>query len=200
MRYPADIRGVRFGKWVALAQAKPSLAGKTQWTCVCDCGTQRVVRRNLLVSRTSQSCGCSRKRHGMTGSRIWKVWEGMIERFDRKKSISYKYYGGRGIGVCSRWRLFENFFEDMGQAPSGKSLDRLDNSKGYSKDNCRWATARDQMRNRRDSIYLSYRGRRLHLNEWSEITGIKKVTLDARLRNGWSVERTLETPPQRRSK
>ncbi len=86
-------------------------------------------------------------RHGMVGPRTYKSWRKMKERCNRKKSPSYKNYGGKGIGYDPRWELFTNFYADMGDCPSGFSIDRIDNTKGYSKDNCKWSDSTEQNRN-----------------------------------------------------
>ena len=85
----------------------------------------------------------------MTGTRTYRIWCSMWTRCTNPKAIGWKYYGGRGIKVCKRWERFENFLKDMGVAPDDRSIDRKDNDKGYSKSNCRWATAVEQRRNRR---------------------------------------------------
>jgi len=84
-----------------------------------------------------------RFKHGMSRAPIYRVWAAMITRCSDPKYKKYKYYGGRGITVCDRWLRFENFYEDMGERPSGLQIDRIDNDKGYSPDNCRWVTAKE---------------------------------------------------------
>lgn len=133
--------------------------------------------------------------HGKFGTRIHKIWDGMIQRCHNPKSRDFKNWGARGITVSDRWRRFENFYADMGDAPTDRSLDRIDNNKGYSKENCRWATWKMQHRNRRNNRFLEYRGQSKTMAEWIEITGIKKATFEWRIHNGWSVEKTIETTP-----
>lgn len=87
--------------------------------------------------------------HGMAGTPIYQIWASMIQRCTNSKDKDYKDYGARGITVCKEWLKFEAFFSDMGHRPEGRSLDRRENDKGYSKDNCRWATAVEQANNRR---------------------------------------------------
>jgi len=91
-------------------------------------------------------------KHGMSRSRVYRCWANMIQRCTYKKHIGYKHYGGRGIGVCKKWLKFENFYEDMGDIPTDKSLDRIDNDKGYSKSNCRWACRSLQASNKKKKI------------------------------------------------
>jgi hypothetical protein len=103
---------------------------------------------------------------------------------------AYKDYGGRGIKVCDRWlESYKNFYEDMGDRPDGMSIERIDNNRGYSPDNCKWATSSEQNNNRRN-VHI-YKGRTI--SDWSEITGIKKSTIRARLRDyGWGWERAIK--------
>lgn len=95
----------------------------------------------------SANPGQFKKRHGMSGTKTHEAWRGMTKRCRDKNNLYYHRYGGRGIKVCKSWLKFENFYRDMGVAPKDKSLDRIDNNKGYSKSNCRWATIKEQNRN-----------------------------------------------------
>jgi hypothetical protein len=124
----------------------------------CDCGKKKVVSVRDLWYGGTKSCGCLRdekssKRwthHGQWGTRIHHIWIGMIQRTTNKKSPAYKNYGGRGITVCKRWRKFENFFADMKKGyRKNLSIDRINNDKGYSPKNCRWATRKQQNNNTR---------------------------------------------------
>ena len=102
-----------------------------------------------------KSCGCApppNKTHGMWNTPTYKTWEMMIQRCCNSKYEKFQYYGGRGISVCRRWRLFANFFHDMGIRPDGLTLERIDNEAGYKPSNCRWATRAEQMLNTRRSI------------------------------------------------
>lgn len=133
--------------------------------------------------------------HGKFGTSEHKAWENMRNRCNWKKHPRYKDWGGRGIKVCPEWdnpNGFVRFLKDMGEKPSpNHTLERKDNSKGYSKDNCYWATTREQSINRRSNIRLTANGYTLTMLEWSETLNINKVTLSSRLRRGWSVEEAL---------
>jgi hypothetical protein len=104
----------------------------------------------------------------------------------------HKDYAGRGIAVCARWFSFENFLADMGERPEGKTLERCDVNGNYEPSNCRWATRAEQQNNRRDSVVIEYAGVRRTIKDWAELLGIKKVTLDFRIRRGWTPQRALE--------
>ena len=123
------------------------------------------------------------------------AWVHMRQRCNNPKNTSFRYYGGRGIRVCDRWDSFENFLADVGVRPStDHSLDRYPNQKGnYEPGNVRWATRADQNRNRSNTRFYEFQGRRLTLGQWANETGVSKGTLWFRLRVGWSIERTLTT-------
>lgn len=150
-----------------------------------------------MVQNQDSKTGLFVKTHGMWRSPEYRVWSWMLERCYYKRSKCYGNYGGRGITVCHRWRRsFEAFYEDMGQKPSkGHSIERVDNNRGYCKENCKWATVLEQANNKRTSRYLTFRGETKTMTQWSRATGIKKATIWYRLTvSGWDVERSLTTP------
>lgn len=132
-------------------------------------------------------------------SRYKKDWynsyRSMMSRCYNEKSANYKYYGGKGIGVCDEWHDFDNF-DKWASATfvSGYSLDRIDNSKDYSPSNCRWATKSEQANNKTNTNYLTYNGETHTITEWAKITGINRSTLNNRYWRGWSVEDILTSP------
>lgn len=119
----------------------------------------------------------------------------MIQRCEDEKHPSFKDYGAVGVQVCDRWRLFENFLEDIGERPSGTTLDRIDGEKGYSKDNCRWATPVEQAANTKQAVLLTFQGETWPIAEWARRTGIRRATIQFRLKQGWSVEKALTLKP-----
>lgn len=155
-----DLSGKIFGRWTVIRRGPNSRSGHTRYFCKCECGNEVLVYSvNLTRGVTSHCTSCSARLknnyHGMSESKTYSVYIQMIERCHNPNHKFYSYYGKRGIYVCERWQAgFKNFLEDMGEVPEGLSLDRIDNEKGYSKENCRWTTKKEQQRNRRNSIRI----------------------------------------------
>ena len=118
----------------------------------------------------------------------------MRQRCRWKRDSHYKYYGAIGVTVCARWDSFSNFLADMGERPEGKTLDRIDNSKGYEPSNCRWATKEEQDDNKKNATIISALGRTQTLRSWAQETGLSTHAIRSRIRRGWSVEKALTTP------
>ena len=127
---------------------------------------------------------------GGTLSRTYTTWAMMKNRCKNKNAPNYPRYGGRGITYCERWDHFDNFLTDMGERPIGKTLDRIDTNGQYSPENCRWSSVKDQQRNTRTTVFISYKGETRCLSEWAEILGVKKFTLIYRLKH-WPIEHAL---------
>lgn len=182
----------------------PSGQKQTHWVCVCDCGNTATIRQCNIVSRGQISCGCQKgrlitekkTRHGKTGTSIYYRWWNMLRRCEDPKVKSFQDYGARGITVCERWHLFDNFLTDMGEPPGPEyTLEREDNENGYSPDNCVWSTRIHQQRNTRANRFIMFGGETKTLAEWSEVLKIKSKTLAARIDvYGWSVEKSFTTP------
>ncbi len=201
----ADISiGSRFTRWTV--SSSPFKIKAHQFvSCRCDCGTVKPVRVSKLREGTSKSCGCWRNdnltTHGMTAkatrrdSHEYWIWNMIVQRCRNPTVRNWADYGGRGIDVCERWLLFENFYADMGPRPSEKhSIERRDNASGYRKDNCYWATRLEQGKNKRNNRLLSAFGKTQHLAEWSREFGIQHPTILYRLRAGWPTEAAISTP------
>jgi hypothetical protein len=153
-----DITGKRFGRWTVRAiWPQRNAWGQARWSCRCDCGAERIVCGTHLRRGLSTSCGCrareisrERAKHGLTRTRIYRCWQNMKRRCFNPQHPQYANYGARGIGVCEPWYAdVRNFHADVGDPPPGKSLDRIDNNRGYEPGNVRWATAIEQARNQR---------------------------------------------------
>lgn len=121
----------------------------------CECKQRKVLRIDHVASGRTGNCGCryGASTHRMSGTKVYRVWQGMVHRCHNKNAANFDRYGGRGIKVCDEWRdSFECFFEDMGSPESPDlQLDRIDNNQGYSKKNCRWVTRKENMMNRRNT-------------------------------------------------
>ncbi len=204
-----DLTGSTFGHWAVLGEPKKKGANLWwNWKCRCTCGTTIYVSANKLRSGKSQSCGCvanlahtgNRSTHCRTHTSEYGSWTHMRTRCQNPNSDCYGDYGERGITVCERWaNSFENFLADMGEKPSRKhSLDRIDNDKGYSPDNCRWASSKEQARNKRTSRMITYNGETLALADWAERLGISFRTIASRLDLGMSVDEALTRPVKKR--
>ena len=146
---------------------------------------------------TAQLSSISNQTHGMSGSRTYRIWDGMIQRTTNPNSAIAPHYIGRGIGVCDSWRDFSNFLADMGVAPLGLTLERVDNEKGYSPGNCKWATPKEQANNTRRNKNITAFGKTQSLTMWANELGIAADTLKWRLNNCHDIEKALLTPARR---
>jgi len=167
-----DLLGRKFEKLTIISIFKQP--PNTQYLCKCDCGNEKIAFRRYLLHGQTISCGCIRKSsphlfkktHGLIKTKAYQSWQAMKNRCLNKNNKFFKNWGGRGITICNKWlESFENFFEDMGDRPKGMSLERIDNNKGYYKDNCKWIPKENQSKNRRGNIYLNINGEILTARE-----------------------------------
>lgn len=190
--------GKRFGLLTVSQYAGKDKYGKSLWNCVCDCGKEIITLANTLISNKAISCGsCSKKSRTKPYRKtpLYRKYWSMIDRCQNKSSKVWDRYGGRGIKVCERWRKsFDAFVEDMGVPEPKMTLERIDNNKGYSPENCRWATMQEQQRNRRDTVWLTFNGKTKCLADWAETLSVSPQAIGYRLRSGYSVEEALSKP------
>lgn len=190
-----DMYGKKFGRLTVVSRTANSKNREARWNCLCDCGEMSTPRGSDLRRGTAASCGClSRERsttHGMRNSGAYQSWKSMRSRCSNQKHNQFSRYGGRGIKICERWSTFAAFFEDMGSPPPGHTLDRIDNDGNYESSNCRWATQKEQQRNRSSNVYLEVDGDSKLLIEWSEILGIPYSRICWRRCHNWPDDEVL---------
>lgn len=185
-----DITGQRFGRLVAVSVHTKASRQKrgvhTRWLCQCDCGKKHIVNLQCLKSGDTQSCGClwweaitthgHASHYNTTGT--YNSWKSMKRRCSDTNFHQYKDYGGRGITVCERWSLFDNFLADMGPRPKGHSIERINNDEGYTPDNCKWILNREQHQNKRPA-------------QRNPMTAAHKASISAALRLHYTIQRQL---------
>lgn len=170
--------------------------------CKCDCGNVTTPYVSNVTRSHTTSCGCHRKKriiesitkHGKSRTKAYSVWNNMRSRCKNKNVRCYKNYGGRGITVCDSWEKFENFLRDMGEPEPWQSLERIDNEKGYSPDNCVWADATTQANNTRKNVYLEVDGVSKTIAQWAKEYGLPYNRIALRIKAGWSHEDAVKTP------
>lgn len=199
-----DLTGSRFGRLVVSGLASSTLSGVT-WECVCACGNKGTFQSGHLKSGTTKSCGCLQREktmarsltHSGTRDKLYGVWKNMKTRCSNKSVRGYKDYGGRGIKVCDRWSEYANFRADMASTwRPGLTIDRRDNDGPYSPDNCRWSSAVEQGRNKRNNRLFEFMGEIKCISELAESFKINHYTVINRIKRGWSIERALTTTPR----
>lgn len=199
-----------FGRWTVVTA---NIKRNERWSCECscECGNVGIVRNAKLLSGKSKSCGCLRDEnlttHGATRRCIRKdsheywIWNTIVQRCTNPKVKNWHDYGGRGITVCDRWLAYENFIYDMGKRPTtGHSIERKDNSAGYSPENCHWATRPEQARNKRNNRIIELFGRKQHLAGWAREYGIGHTLIISRIKRGWTVLDAVTTKPKQTSR
>lgn len=209
-----DINGKRFGKLTVIREGdkkvKPCGSPVKMWICKCDCGNTTLVSTSDLNNGHTTSCGCVKRgmlgnitrKHGMTKTRIYKIYRGMISRCYSKSNPHYDLWGGRGIKICDEWlgeHGFENFMEwSMNNGyENGLSIDRIDNNGNYEPLNCRWTTWIVQANNTRKNIYVTYKGKTQSLPDWCRELGLEYNMIYLRYKRGWDTEKMFNQPKRK---
>lgn len=203
-----DLTGQRFGMLTVICRNGTSSDKQALWECKCDCGKVHFVRGRDLRSGHTKTCGCksheltnaAKITHGQSDSRVYGIWRAMRSRCYLPSVKEYKNYGGRGITVCDEWRNDFQAFYDWAMAngyAEDLTIERKDVNGNYEPSNCRWVTNKEQQNNKRNNHLLEYNGEIHTITEWSEITGIKKTTIERRINKyGWSIEKSLTKKPR----
>lgn len=213
MSKPIDLTGERYGRLTVTKCIGKDKYGRLMWRCQCDCGKESVVQSGNLRSGHTKSCGCledenrkimgkiSRKTHGETHTRLFNIWQSMLERC-YTNGIGLKNYGERGIFVCDEWREFQRFRDwakETGYSETAIrgecTLERKNVNGPYSPENCRWATNKEQQNNRRNNFFITFRGKTQTLKQWTEELDLPYGTIRSRIKYlGWSIEDAFCVP------
>ena len=197
-----DLAGQRFGNLVAINYVGKK-SNNILWHCKCDCGNETDVHYGNLISGHTKSCGCSREKHGMKNTRLYRIWANMKARCYYKKCVDYKDYGQRGIRVCDTWKnsfvafnkwAFENGYdENLGKWEC--TIERINVNGNYEPSNCKWVTIKEQANNKTNNVFITYKGETKTLPMWAEILDLPYKTIYSRIKyRKWSVEDAFETP------
>jgi hypothetical protein len=199
--------------WIGLTNNRLTVIAEIDSISVrvsCLCGNIKIIQKDHFKDGHTKSCGCiraERKRpvrtepvkvfpkyvHRNEDLSLWDTWQGMRQRCYNPKCKRYSQYGGRGITVCERWKNFDAFFEDVSPRPKVMTLDRVDNDKGYSPDNFRWATVKEQNNNKQQTLKVTVHGKTMSLKEASKILPKSYSALLARKKaNNLTPQQVLE--------
>lgn len=194
--------GQRFERLMVVerTQIKEGRYNKRAWKCVCDCGQTRILPTYRLTSGNTTSCGCFHREmvagmhrtHGQAGTRTHMIWGTMLNRCRNKSQRNYQFYNS--LELDPEFLTFEGFFAEVGEAPPGMWLDRKDNSKGYISGNLKWATPKEQQRNKSNNRLLTFDGETHCVAEWCELRNLSSHGVRQRLRRGATVEEALRYP------
>lgn len=205
-----NLVGKRFGNLVVLDYVKKRNK-KTYWLCKCDCGNIKEIEGDPLVRGRIVTCGCQNKKtgkesrsykHGLTNTRIMRIWANMKDRCYNAKNKAFKNYGGRGIKVYDEWinsvEAFWKWSKENGYSES-LTIDRIDVNGNYEPSNCRWVDRKTQCNNQRNNHRILFKGQFLTISQISEKQGIPSHVISNRLYSGWTEQRAINTPYKKRN-
>ena len=185
------LEGKKFNRWTIICQAEIKKPG-TYWLCKCECGTIKICKGSDLKIGNTKSCGCLQKEvvskfkktHGLSKSKLYRVWHCMKCRCLNKNDKRYNSYGGRGIKICKEWENdFYSFYKwsIQNRYKEGLSIDRIDNNGNYEPSNCRWVDKNTQNNNTRRNVFIEYKGKKQTVSQWAKEIGIGHDTIKYRL-------------------
>lgn len=200
------IAGKKFNKLTVLKKTDEKASKSYLWLCKCDCGNFTKTKKWNITSGNTKSCGCLKMdvvkmmnrqntSHGMSGTKIYRVWESMKRRCDSKKAERYANYGGRGITYCEEWEDFKGFYEWVEESgyKEGLTIDRIDVNGNYEPSNCRWVTLEQQSFNKTNSRKFNYKGEELTIAELAKASGKSYHLVYQRLvKLGWNVNDSIK--------
>lgn len=214
-----DLTGQRFGRLTVIERANnyisPKGEPKARWICLCDCGNVAEVNGNDLRKGHTKSCGCLNIEsaisnlagvsitHGKSYTRLYKIWSNMKTRCCNPQNKDYAKYGGRGIAICEEWLCKFQAFYDWAMSNGYQddlSIDRIDNEKGYSPENCRWASRLAQVENRRNTRKVTINGVQKPISEWCRQYSVNYETVISRIyKCNWTPEEAFGLVPRKKS-
>ena len=193
------VPGMKFGELITI-KLEEKKDNVEFWLCKCSCGNYAIVRKGNLHNNHTRSCGClAGVAHNSCYTRIYRIYQNMVDRCTRKNNRAYPRYGGRGIKVCDEWMGKFGFvaFRDWAYSngyDETLTLDRINVNGGYSPANCRWVTMKEQANNKRNNALVEFRGKTQTVAQWCDELNLPYNRISYRLNHGWSIEDALTTP------
>ena len=199
----SEVVGKKFGRLFVISRNGNSSNHSKQYLCRCDCGKEKNVIGVYLLDGRTKSCGCLNKElvkqrsktHGMTNTRLFRIWQNMITRCTNNNCPEFNIYGGRGITVCDEWKNSFIAFKDWAFSDGysdNLTIDRINVNGNYEPSNCRWADKKTQARNTRANHYYTYKGETKTIAEWAEIKGIEYKCLWKRIKRNYPEEKIFK--------
>ena len=197
-----DLTGQRFGRLTVIERTENNRHGNAMWLCLCDCGNKVIVLGSDLRAGHTRSCKCLQdevnrelhKTHGLSKTRLHKIWSKMIDRCYNPHHVQYHNYGGRGITICREWKddftVFYAWAMANGYAET-LSIDRIDNDGNYCPENCQWITMREQQNKRGDNVLVTMNGKTQNVTQWCNELGANRAYVYKRLKKGWPPEKAF---------